>query len=178
MLVEHFKDWQKYDFGTEWRAVMRWLEAAWLQTQDSRTTGLGTPLSAGQHLDLSPGEHHVNGCTIHVMATTSRLHDATCLYEVHRHFCDVQMVLEGEEWLYNTPVHGVQLDTFNEGRDVGFCTHPPMEATRLTLRPGMFALLFPWDVHLPAMAVDNTPTPLRKCVAKIPLDTLSHLLIS
>lgn len=179
MLVEHFEDWQRYDFGVEWQAVMRWLEAAWRQTDSTACTAACTATctaeqvaSSGLPLDLFAGPHHVAGCAIHMMSTTSRLPEG-CRYEVHRQFCDVQVVLEGQEWLFNAPARGLQLNApFNEARDAGFLATAPEEPARLTLRPGLFAVLFPWDAHLPAMAVDNRPMPLRKCVAKIPLDVL------
>lgn len=46
-----------------------------------------------------------------------------------------------------------------------------LRSRRVTLRPGMFVLAFPWDAHMPAIAT-GTPAPLRKCVAKIPLEAL------
>lgn len=169
MLVEHFEDWQRYDFGAEWQAVMHWLEAAWRQTDTACTAQVA---SSELPLDLFTGPHQVAGCAIHMMSTTSRLPEG-CRYEVHRRFCDVQVVLEGQEWLFNAPARSLQLNgSFNETKDVGFLASDPEEPARLTLRPGLFAVLFPWDAHLPAMAVDNRPAPLRKCVAKIPLDVL------
>ena len=53
-----------------------------------------------------------------------------------------------------------------------FFSPAPAEVTRVTLAPGTFALLFPWDAHLPAIAPDDAQAPLRKCVGKIPLEAL------
>ena len=61
---------------------------------------------------------------------------------------------------------------FDDQRDVGFFQPAPAEVSRVTLSPGTFALLFPWDAHLPAIAVDGVPAPLRKCVGKIPFESL------
>ena len=83
------------------------------------------------------------------------------------------MVVEGQEWLFNAATTGLSLDgPFDDQRDVGFFQPAPAEVSRVTLSPGTFALLFPWDTHLPAIAVDGVPAPLRKCVGKIPFESL------
>ena len=83
------------------------------------------------------------------------------------------MVVEGQEWLFNAATTGLSLDgPFDDQRDVGFFQPAPAEVRRVTLSPGTFALLFPWDAHLPAIAVDGVPAPLRKCVGKIPFESL------
>lgn len=89
---------------------------------------------------------------------TSRIR-SECRYEYHKRFCDVQMVLDGEEWFFNTAATGLIPDgEFDETRDVGFFAPEPPEVSRVTLRPGMFVLAFPWDAHMPAIAT-GTPAP-------------------
>ena len=154
MLVDQISNWQKYGFGPAWEKVMEWLAQ-----------------QAADHAHLENGKHEVGGCTINVDSLTSRVR-SQCRYEYHKRFCDVQMVLEGEEWFFNTAATGlVPSGEFDETRDIGFFAPEPPEATRVTLRPGMFVLVFPWDAHMPAIAT-GTPAHLRKCVAKIPLEAL------
>lgn len=131
-----------------------------------------SPLGTGDLAALADGKHPLATGFIHVMTTTSRLR-SECLYECHRHYCDVQMVLQGQEWLFNTETLDLTPSSpFDEQADIGFFTSAPEEAARVTLRPGLFALLFPWDAHLPAIAPNDVPAELRKCVAKIPLSDL------
>ena len=74
--------------------------------------------------------------------------------------------------LTSRPLSGTLNGAFDDQRDIGFFQPAPAEVSRVTLAPGTFALLFPWDAHLPAIAVDGVPAPLRKCVGKIPLEAL------
>ena len=154
MLVDHISNWQKYGFGPVWEEVMTWLAQ-----------------KAMNHADLGDGQHTAGGCTINVNSLISRERSQS-RYEYHKKFCDVQMVLDGEEWFFNTALTGlVPSGEFDEAGDIGFFAPAPPEASRVTLRPGMFILVFPWDAHMPAIAT-GTPSPLRKCVAKIPLEAL------
>lgn len=156
MLVDHISNWQKYGFGPAWEEVMTWLAQ-----------------KAADHAGLEDGQHQAGGCIINVNSLLSRIR-SQCQYEYHRRFCDVQMVLDGEEWFFQATGTGlVPCGEFDEIRDIGFYSPEPPEMTRVTLRPGMFVLVFPWDAHMPAIATGD-PSPLRKCVAKIPLEAL-HL---
>lgn len=157
MIVDHIGNWRRYGFGPAWEEVMRWLERY---------------APGASAADLEDGVHPVAGGFINVATLTSRLRPA-CRYEYHKRFCDVQMVLEGREWLFNAATAGLTPDgAFDAGNDIGFFSPDPAEVARVTLAPGTFALLFPWDAHLPAIAVDDTQAPLRKCVGKIPLASL------
>ena len=38
------------------------------------------------------------------------------------------------------------------------------------MQPGSYAMFFPWDVHIPAIQVEE-PAKIRKIVIKVALDT-------
>ena len=155
MLVDHIGNWRRYGFGPAWEETMRWLENY-------------APGGSGSLADLTDGTHPLTDGFVSVATLTSRPLSGS-LYECHKRFCDVQMVVEGQEWLFNAATTGLSLDgPFDDQRDVGFFQPAPAEVSRVTLSPGTFALLFPWDAHLPAIAVDGVPAPLRKSWAKFP----------
>lgn len=155
MIVDHISHWRRYGFGPEWETFMTRLEDY-----------------GRDPASVEDGTHPLPGSFINVTSLTSRLR-AACRYEYHRRFCDVHMVLEGKEWLFNAPALGLTPDgDFDAQKDLGFFSPAPAEITRVTLAPGMFALIFPWEAHLPAIAPDDAAAPLRKCVGKIPLDSL------
>ena len=144
MIVDHIGNWRRYGFGPAWEETMRWLENY-------------APGGSGSLADLTDGTHPLTDGFVSVATLTSR--------PLSGSFCDVQMVVEGQEWLFNAATTGLSLDgPFDDQRDVGFFQPAPAEVSRVTLSPGTFALLFPWDAHLPAIAVDGVPAPLRKCV--------------
>ena len=91
MLVDHVSNWTNYKFGPVWEEVMTWLAQ-----------------EAKDHTNLKDGQHVVGGCVINVTSLLSRDRSTTC-YEYHRRFCDVQMVLEGEE--YFLPHPGIRISS-------------------------------------------------------------------
>lgn len=159
MIVDHISNWRRYGFGPAWEETMLWLENY-------------APGGSGSLAALEDGTHPLADGFVSVATLTSRL-ISDCRYECHKRFCDVQMVVEGQEWLFNAATMGLTLDgAFDSQKDVGFFQPAPVEVSRVTLAPGTFALLFPWDAHLPAIAVDGVQARLRKCVGKIPFEAL------
>lgn len=155
MIVDHIGNWRRYGFGPAWEETMRWLENY-------------APGGSGSLADLTDGTHPLTDGFVSVATLTSRPLSGS-LYECHKRFCDVQMVVEGQEWLFNAATTGLSLDgPFDDQRDVGFFQPAPAEVSRVTLSPGTFALLFPWDAHLPAITVDGVPAPCASAWAKFP----------
>jgi YhcH/YjgK/YiaL family protein len=151
MLVESLQDWKHYDFGPAWRETMAW---------------------AAAHADAEPGEWDVAGCHIRIWDNQTRLWGQG-RYECHRRMADVQLVLQGEEDVYNLPLHRMTApDAFDEERDLGFF-NDTARLSPIRLVPGLFCLLLPWDAHMPSMAVADAPVTVRKMVIKIPADQLT-----
>ena len=150
MLYESMNDWKRYDFGPTWIETMSWVD------EHKASVDLGT--------------FEVSGCKITVSEATTKL-VGTARYECHHRMADVQIVLQGEEDLYNLPAEGLTPEPFNEERDLGFFTEP-VKYSPIRLFPGVFALLLPWDAHMPSMAVGNTPALVKKLLIKLPVDRL------
>jgi YhcH/YjgK/YiaL family protein len=150
MLVESLQDWKHYDFGPVWREVMDWTAA---------------------HANAEPFECDVAGCHIRIWDYETKAW-GQARYECHRRMADVQLVLKGEEDLYNLPLHTMTgPEAFDEERDLGFFNHTA-RLSPVRLVPGIFALLLPWDAHMPSVAVGDAPAMVRKVVIKIPVDKL------
>ncbi len=151
MLCEAIGSWQNYAFGSAWSEVMSWIE----QHAAGCEEGFALTLS---------------GCRIGVSGVETRTVDCA-LYESHRVMADIHVILDGEEWMYIAPCKGLKgISPYDEARDIMFHVLPPSETARLTLHPGIFALVFPWDAHMPLVAVEGRISRVRKLVAKIPLD--------
>lgn len=75
---------------------MRWLENY-------------APGGSGSIADLTDGTHPLTDGFVSVATLTSRPLSGS-LYECHKRFCDVQMVVEGQEWLFNAATTGLSLD--------------------------------------------------------------------
>ena len=86
MIVDHINNWRRYGFGPAWEETMRWLENY-------------APGGSGSLADLTDGTHPLTDGFVSVATLTSRPLSGS-LYECHKRFCDVQMVVEGQEWLF------------------------------------------------------------------------------
>ena len=92
--------------------------------------------------------------------------------EAHRKYVDIQYIAAGEEKIGVAPLqdgYEVVEDKLAE-KDVIFYAGLQDEV-ELGLKAGMFAVLFPWEVHRPNCAFDE-PAPVRKVVMKISVDSL------
>lgn len=91
--------------------------------------------------------------------------------EAHRLYADVQAVIDGDELLEVMPLDGLETTLpYDQGRDVALFAMPvPADGSRLVMRPGLCAVLFPEDAHAPLQAPDGTPQPSRRIVVKVRL---------
>jgi biofilm protein TabA len=92
--------------------------------------------------------------------------------ETHIHNIDIHYLVSGEETLGYQPFSEelVVVDSQQDADNVFYKNHPDhQDMTRL--KPGGFAIYFPWDVHMPLCASD-APVKVRKVVVKVPVSTL------
>ena len=95
-------------------------------------------------------------------------------FEAHRRFIDIQVVLEGRETLYWSPLPSLEpREGYSDADDIAFFTGPAGIA--VPLEPGWFTVLFPQDAHKPgcvtpgnvAGSVTGSPARVRKLVIKV-----------
>lgn len=86
------------------------------------------------------------------------------LFEAHRKYIDLQIMLEGEELISWEAVSRLQeKESYDEGKDFElFCG----EGQNLSIKAGMFYLVFPHDGHMPCRHVQKS-TEYRKIVVKL-----------
>ena len=96
------------------------------------------------------------------------------LPEIHRKYIDVQFLCSGgpEDAAYYSDdgSNSICENLLDTQRDI--CYYDNNVNVREGLIPleiGTFAVYFPWDVHVPAVAVGDTPAKIRKIVIKVPL---------
>jgi len=98
-----------------------------------------------------------------------------CRPESHRRQIDVQLLLEGEERIgvaRLSAASSVAADS-PQGQDLLFYDEVEME-TDVIMRPGMYAVLFPGDIHRPRCQGDGPPSAVRKIVVKIDVGLLEE----
>lgn len=90
-------------------------------------------------------------------------------FEIHRKYLDIQALVSGAEYIGYTPLDGlVEAQPYDEQKDLAFYQSPP-QYSRLVLRPGLFAIFWPHEPHMPCRIVD-TPCRVKKIVVKIRME--------
>jgi len=87
-------------------------------------------------------------------------------FEGHEKYIDIQIMLEGEEFMDVSLGQDLEIDTpYSAQGDAALFKAPRLFST-LLLRPGHFAAVFPGDLHQPSRFVES-PKPVRKMVLKV-----------
>ncbi|MES2048087.1 MAG: YhcH/YjgK/YiaL family protein [Pseudomonadota bacterium] len=94
------------------------------------------------------------------------------LPEFHARYIDIQCLLEGEEGIGYAPANASLSKVTDQlaEHDIAFVAQQDNES-RLLLRPGMFAIFLPGELHRPCRAPD-APMRIKKVVIKISADLL------
>ena len=96
--------------------------------------------------------------------------DTEVPFESHIKFWDLQIVVEGAEYLGIAPVETLSLtNIYDEKEDITFYSGA---GQKILLEPGTAVLLAPWDGHQPGTSVTAAPSHVKKIVVKIPADKI------
>lgn len=160
MIIGTLDTWTRYNLGPAWRAAFAFLARLPADAATGRHPVPRTGAPAGSvYAEVGRYATRPGG--------DGRL-------EAHRNHIDIQYVLSGMEWLDWTPLSGLEpLGPYAGDRDVRFFSVPGDPCTRVLLRPGVFAALFPEDAHAPGIAVQGEPAAMVKAVVKVRVDALS-----
>ncbi|QLG89646.1 YhcH/YjgK/YiaL family protein [Chitinibacter bivalviorum] len=117
---------------------------------------------------LATGRHPIEGDQMIAIVQTPQTQPwETGMPEFHRRYIDIQYLLEGEEIIgfgVAQPELPLATDQLAE-RDIAF-VHPIADESRLHLKPGMFAIFFPGELHKPCRCVQQSQL-IKKIVIKI-----------
>lgn len=96
-----------------------------------------------------------------------------CVLESHRRYVDIQAVLDGAESIdwYPTKILTIK-DPYDNEKDVEFYNRMTDSWGRIDLSPGVFAVFFPQDAHMPKLMVGEFSKTIKKAVIKIRADLL------
>lgn len=94
--------------------------------------------------------------------------------EAHNRYIDIQYLVSGIGEIIGVcrrTADSVPSEDYLDSRDIAFYQDVKDESEVL-LRPGMFAVFFPNDIHRPLCAAEGTGSAVRKVVIKIDKDLL------
>ncbi|MDO5401860.1 MAG: YhcH/YjgK/YiaL family protein [Eubacteriales bacterium] len=95
--------------------------------------------------------------------------------EIHRKYVDVQLLASGGPELaafYDDDKSSfIDEDLLDTERDILFYKNRPTSFEgAIPMTVGTYAMYFPWDIHVPACQVYDTPEKIRKIVIKVPIE--------
>lgn len=109
-----------------------------------------------------------NGCYVNVDCYET---GENTLFEGHKKFVDVQLLVDGEEEIFCAPLQsGTVTIPYNEEKDCWFFTCSQQSFCTLSLTAGLAAVLEPCDLHAPGNFKEKRQN--RKLVFKIPVELL------
>ena len=89
------------------------------------------------------------------------------LYEAHRAFIDIQMVVFGAEICEVAPLDACEVASPYDAEVDCAAFSGETRGEQYVLTPGRFIAVWPEDAHMPAIAPSAHPAPVRKLVFKI-----------
>ena len=114
---------------------------------------------------LQPGRYELEGDKLFalVQQMNTRLKKGV-EFEAHRKYADIHYIVEGAERMGYAHLGALKVTKpYDEAKD---CEFLKGKGEFITLAPGMFAVVYPEDAHMPCMAVKE-PKPLKKVVMKV-----------
>lgn len=121
---------------------------------------------------LTPGRYEVDARGAYALVQSNELRPrGEGRFESHEKYIDLQCVLSGTERIVCARRDALLPDTPYDGeRDVAFWQDGGAMSVSFALTAGEFALLMPWDAHMPGLRPDDAHSArATKVVVKIPL---------
>lgn len=128
-----------------------------------------------QTSDIDDGHYELhNGVYVNVETYMSKPREER-RFENHRKYIDVQIIIEGEEFIELFPVNEFSENSlYDNEHDISFFSNHKV-GNRIQLSKGDSLVIFPGQAHMPCVQV-NSSSLVRKAVVKIPIDTMPKLL--
>lgn len=116
---------------------------------------------------LSSGEHEIMRREVYaIVSEYAPKEEATCNFEAHRNYIDLQYLIKGKEKIGVTTLDKlVPICDYDEEKDIIFFK-PDAPATYEVATPDVFYVFFPKDPHRPSIK-DTDGVTVKKIVLKI-----------
>jgi YhcH/YjgK/YiaL family protein len=113
------------------------------------------------------GRYEIDGEDIYALVMTYETKPVKMLkFESHKKYIDVQLLLEGQEYMDVSLEKDLVVDTTYSGKSDVALFARPQHSTSILLKPGNFAIVFPDDIHQPGRMVEQAEQ-VRKMVIKV-----------
>lgn len=139
--------------------------------------GLGSRIAIGLALlneesvrEAAPGRHEVDGDNLFYTVDeypTAPVEEGRL--EIHRKYMDIQYIVSGTECIGYAPLQDLQeIQAYDGQKDLAFYK-ADAAMSRCILKPGMFAVFWPNEAHMPGRIAQTSET-VKKIVVKIRME--------
>lgn len=143
-------------------AAFTYVEDLLRESSPARKRLQGIAAGSSERIELGHGAYAIE----QVYASKPR---AEGLFESHRRYIDVQVIVEGCESMEVVDASRATVrEPYNEERDF-LLYHDAPDASVVKLRAGEAAVFFPVDIHMPSLRLGAEAGLVRKTVVKVPV---------
>lgn len=117
-------------------------------------------------LALEGGEHIIDGDQLffnRISYTTTTVDNR--FWESHKKYLDVHVILQGHEKVDVNLISNMKVDGYETATD--YVSSHGHKKLSCDLSAGDFLVLYPQDVHMTCLMVDDTPSDVEKVVFKV-----------
>lgn len=126
-------------------------------------------LSSNDMSKLEDGKHIIDGDKFFVnIASYSTTNEENRVWEAHRKYIDVHMMIEGEEIIKHSFLDSANIVKYHEDSDYVEIDKINIKSNDILLKQGQYLICYPQDVHKTACIIDKE-TKVRKAIFKIAL---------
>ena len=94
-----------------------------------------------------------------------------CLFESHKKYIDIQIILEGQEIIIENSILDLKnICPYSEEKDIIFYENNK-KGKKHILNKGDFVIFYPSQAHMPCVCIENSEK-VRKAVVKIPVELI------
>ncbi|PKL06363.1 MAG: DUF386 domain-containing protein [Spirochaetae bacterium HGW-Spirochaetae-9] len=128
-------------------------------------------LQAGGWEKLPVGRQEIDGDKVYALVQEydSKM-AATCRFETHRVYTDIQLLVSGREIVEARAAKGLEAAEAYRPDIEYYSTPSGLPAHSILLEAGIAAVFFPEDAHRPCMAIGGKPEHIRKIVMKVAME--------
>jgi YhcH/YjgK/YiaL family protein len=117
--------------------------------------------------NLAAGKYPIDGDNIFALVQENQLKPGEGVFEAHRKYVDVQVILSGSERFGYANLAGVKVTKDYDDKDDYLLGDG--KGTFFVVPEGNFVIFYPHDAHMPGGAPGNDPVKVKKVVVKVRL---------
>jgi len=155
MIIDKLENWEFYHYGPVWEQIFEFLISLTSDSEEKR--------------------YNIQGDDIFAEVSKYNTRPSKgALLETHRKYADIHVVLTESERIECSTKDKLVVDIPYDGmKDVEFYKYIDLEMISIKVIPGIFALFFPQDAHMPGLIFNKTPESVKKVVVKVRVELLT-----